>query len=93
MLDKPAAPKHIVRVVWECLVEAPVHETFQSHLWQDFDSIVREAEVIESEWTTFSTSTVEAARWLVPVMVVTPNQVEVKKASYRVWLIGHSKQV
>ncbi|XP_065327683.1 scavenger receptor cysteine-rich type 1 protein M130-like [Pelmatolapia mariae] len=41
--------------------EAPVHEIFNSHLRQSFNSIPRETGDIESEWTMFSTSIAEAA--------------------------------
>ncbi|KAK2823344.1 hypothetical protein Q7C36_019944 [Tachysurus vachellii] len=54
-------PKRTVRVRWERLAESPVREIFNSHLRQSFNQIPREVGDIESEWTMFSTSIVDAA--------------------------------
>ena len=51
----------IVRVCWERLAEPSVREVFNSHLRESLDLIPREAGAIESEWTMFSTSIVDAA--------------------------------
>lgn len=61
MLDKPVALKHIVRVRWKRLAEAPVRKILTAHLQQSFDTIQRETGGIESQWTMFSTSIAEAA--------------------------------
>lgn len=50
-LDRPGASKHIDRVRRESLAEAPVHEIFNSHLQQSFDSIPKETGDIRSKWT------------------------------------------
>ncbi|KAI3368642.1 hypothetical protein L3Q82_025647, partial [Scortum barcoo] len=42
-LDRPGRPKRIVRVCWEHLVEPSVREVFNSHLWENFSQIPREA--------------------------------------------------
>ncbi|KAI3368119.1 hypothetical protein L3Q82_007849 [Scortum barcoo] len=61
-LDRPGRPKRIVRVCWECrLAEPSVREVFNSHLRKSFSQIPREAGDIESEWTMFSPSIVDAA--------------------------------
>ncbi|KAI3359159.1 hypothetical protein L3Q82_002693 [Scortum barcoo] len=60
-LDRPGRPKRIVRVCWECLAEPSVREVFNSHLRKSFSQIPREAGDIESEWTMFSASIVDAA--------------------------------
>ncbi|KAI3374956.1 hypothetical protein L3Q82_021487 [Scortum barcoo] len=74
-LDRPGRPKRIVRVCWERLAEPSVREVFNSHLRKSFSQIPREAGDIESEWTMFSASIVDAdssklwdARSLVPVV-------------------------
>ncbi|KAI3377642.1 hypothetical protein L3Q82_008802 [Scortum barcoo] len=54
------APKRIVRVCWERLAEPSVREVFNSHLRKSFSQIPREAGDIESEWTMFSASIVDA---------------------------------
>ncbi|TWW74429.1 hypothetical protein D4764_14G0004320 [Takifugu flavidus] len=59
--DRPGRPKRIVRVCWERLAESPVRRSFNSHLWESFDHIPGEAGDIESEWTMFRASIVEAA--------------------------------
>ncbi|KAI3353340.1 hypothetical protein L3Q82_019871, partial [Scortum barcoo] len=77
-LDRPGRPKRIVRVCWERnLAEPSVREVFNSHLRKSFSQIPREAGDIESEWTMFSASIVDAAwfevvdaRSLVPVVAV-----------------------
>ncbi|KAI3368000.1 hypothetical protein L3Q82_026820 [Scortum barcoo] len=56
-----ADPKRIVRVCWERLAEPSVREVFNSHLRKSFSQIPREAGDIESEWTMFSASIVDAA--------------------------------
>ncbi len=60
-LDRLGRPKRTVRVCWERLAESPVREIFNSHLRRSFDRIPREFGDIESEWTMFSTSIVDAA--------------------------------
>ncbi|KAI3368363.1 hypothetical protein L3Q82_008072 [Scortum barcoo] len=78
-LDRPGRPKRIVRVCWERLAEPSVREVFNSHLRKSFSQIPREAGDIESEWTMFSASIVDAGRFevvdarsLVPVVAATP---------------------
>ncbi|TWW77426.1 hypothetical protein D4764_12G0008160 [Takifugu flavidus] len=63
MPDRPGRPKCIVRVCWERLAESPVRRSFNSHLWESFDHVPGEAGDIESEWTVFRASIVEAADW------------------------------
>ena len=60
-LDRLGRPKRTVRVCWERLVEPAVRGAFNCHLRESFDQIPREAGDIESEWTMFSTSIVDAA--------------------------------
>ncbi len=60
-LDRLGRPKRTVRVCWERLAESPVREIINSHLRRSFDRIPREVGDIESEWTMFSTSIVDAA--------------------------------
>ncbi|KAI3369506.1 hypothetical protein L3Q82_007721 [Scortum barcoo] len=60
-LDRPGRPKRIVRVCWERLAEPSVREVFNSHLRKSFSQIPRETGDIESEWTVFSASIVDAA--------------------------------
>ncbi len=60
-LDRLGRPKRTVRVCWERLAESPVREIFNSHLRRSFDRIPREVGDIESEWTMFSASIVDAA--------------------------------
>ncbi|KAI3375033.1 hypothetical protein L3Q82_021548 [Scortum barcoo] len=63
-LDRPGRPKHIVRVCWERLAEPSVREVFNSHLRQNFSQIPeKEAGDIESEWTMFSASIVDALQF------------------------------
>ncbi|KAI3353617.1 hypothetical protein L3Q82_004820 [Scortum barcoo] len=101
-LDRPGRPKRIVRVCWERLAEPSVREVFNSHLRKSFSQIPREAGDIESEWTMFSASIVDAkavrscgpdARSLVPVVAATRwwtpevrDAVRLKKESYRTML-------
>ncbi|XP_076740219.1 uncharacterized protein LOC143418639 [Maylandia zebra] len=101
-LDRPGAPKRVVRVCWERLAEAPVREIFNAHLRQSFNSIPRETGDIESEWTMFSVSIAEAAALSCGRKVVgacrggnprtkwwTPEvkgATRLKKESYRAWL-------
>ena len=59
--DRPSKPKRIVRVNWERLAEDPVRKIFNSHLRRSFSLILREAGDMESEWTLFRASIVEAA--------------------------------
>nr|XP_049610760.1 uncharacterized protein LOC125988936 isoform X1 [Syngnathus scovelli] len=58
---RPGRPKRSVRVCWERLAESPVRKSFNSHLRQSFSHVPGEAGDIESEWTMFRTSIVEAA--------------------------------
>uniref|UniRef100_A0A671UP04 Reverse transcriptase domain-containing protein n=1 Tax=Sparus aurata TaxID=8175 RepID=A0A671UP04_SPAAU len=101
-LDRPGRPKRIVRVCWERLAEPSAREIFNSHLRESFDQIPREAGDIESEWTMFSTSIVDAAVRSCGRKVSgacrggnpqtrwwTPEvrvAVKLKKESYRAWL-------
>uniref|UniRef100_A0A671UIZ1 Endonuclease/exonuclease/phosphatase domain-containing protein n=1 Tax=Sparus aurata TaxID=8175 RepID=A0A671UIZ1_SPAAU len=100
--DRPGRPKRIVRVCWERLAEPSAREIFNSHLRESFDQIPREAGDIESEWTMFSTSIVDAAVRSCGRKVSgacrggnprtrwwTPEvrvAVKLKKESYRAWL-------
>ncbi|KAK3562899.1 hypothetical protein QTP86_011137 [Hemibagrus guttatus] len=61
MPDKLGKPKRIVRVCWECLADPSVRGVFNSHLRESFNQIPREVGDIESEWTMFSSSIVDAA--------------------------------
>ncbi|KAK3533156.1 hypothetical protein QTP70_011263 [Hemibagrus guttatus] len=61
MPDRLGRPKRIVRVCWECLADPSVRGVFNSHLRESFDQILREVGDIESEWTMFSSSIVDAA--------------------------------
>ena len=58
---RPGRPKRVVRVCWERLAESPVRRSFNSHLRQNFEHIPGEVGDIESEWTMFRSSIVEAA--------------------------------
>ncbi|KAM4556221.1 craniofacial development protein 2-like [Fundulus diaphanus] len=58
---RPGRPKCTVRVCWERLAESPVRRSFNSHLRENFEHVPREAGDIESEWTMFRASIVEAA--------------------------------
>ncbi|TWW54485.1 hypothetical protein D4764_0145930 [Takifugu flavidus] len=59
--DRPGRPKCVVRVCWERLAESPVRRSFNSRLQESFDHVLGEAGDIESEWTMFLASIVEAA--------------------------------
>ncbi|TWW69196.1 hypothetical protein D4764_18G0000020 [Takifugu flavidus] len=61
MPDRPGRPKRVVRVCWERLAESPVRRSFNSRLRESFDHVPGEAGDIESEWTVFRASIVEAA--------------------------------
>ncbi|KAK3537553.1 hypothetical protein QTP70_013786 [Hemibagrus guttatus] len=61
MPDRIDRPKCIVRVCWECLADPSVWGVFNSHLRESFNQIPREVGDIESEWTMFSSSIVDAA--------------------------------
>ncbi|KAK3561638.1 hypothetical protein QTP86_011885 [Hemibagrus guttatus] len=61
MPDRLGRPKCIVRVCWEHLADPSVRGVFNSHLRESFNQIPREVGDIESEWTMFSTSIVDAA--------------------------------
>lgn len=50
MLDTPGPPKYIVRVCWEHLAEAPVHEIFNYHFQQSFNIIPGDVKDIGSKW-------------------------------------------
>ncbi|KAK3572627.1 hypothetical protein QTP86_001127 [Hemibagrus guttatus] len=59
--DRLGRPKRIVRVCWERLADPSVRGVFNSHLRESFNQIPREVGDIESEWTMFSSSIVDAA--------------------------------
>ncbi|KAK3549508.1 hypothetical protein QTP86_002474 [Hemibagrus guttatus] len=61
MPDRLGRPKRIVMVCWERLADPSVRGVFNSHLWESFNQIPREVGDIESEWTMFSSSIVDAA--------------------------------
>ncbi|TWW59961.1 R2 Retrovirus-related Pol polyprotein from type I retrotransposable element [Takifugu flavidus] len=61
MPDRPGRPKRVVRVCWERLAESPVRRSFNSPLQESFEHVPGEAGDIESEWTMFRASIVEAA--------------------------------
>lgn len=61
MVFRHGVPMCMVRVHWELLPEAPVRAIFNSHLWQCFHCISKDAKAIESEWTMFHTSVVDKA--------------------------------
>ncbi|KAK3510372.1 hypothetical protein QTP70_005671 [Hemibagrus guttatus] len=78
MPDRLGRPKHIVRVCWERLADPFVRGVFNSHLRESFNQIPREVGDIESEWTMFSSSIVDAA--------IRSCGCKLKKESYRAWL-------
>ncbi|KAK3552451.1 hypothetical protein QTP86_011720 [Hemibagrus guttatus] len=78
MPDRLGRPKCIVRVCWERLADPSVRGVFNSHLRESFNQIPREVGDIESEWTMFSTSIVDAA--------IRSCGHKLKKESYRAWL-------
>jgi len=59
--DRSGKPKRVVRVNWECLVQAPVHGVFKSNLRKNFSCILGAVGDIESEWAMFKASIVAAA--------------------------------
>ncbi|KAK3543988.1 hypothetical protein QTP70_032751, partial [Hemibagrus guttatus] len=61
MPDRLGRPKRIVRVCWERLADPSVRGVFNSHIRESFNQIPREVGDIESEWTMFSSSIVDAA--------------------------------
>ncbi|KAK3537215.1 hypothetical protein QTP70_003385 [Hemibagrus guttatus] len=61
MPDRLDRPKRIVRVCWEHLADPSVRGVFNSHLRESFNQIPREVGDIESEWSMFSSSIVDAA--------------------------------
>ncbi|KAK3513805.1 hypothetical protein QTP70_028875, partial [Hemibagrus guttatus] len=61
MPDKLGRHKRIVRVCWERLADPSVRGVFNSHLRESFNQIPWEVGDIESEWTMFSSSIVDAA--------------------------------
>ncbi|KAK3528882.1 hypothetical protein QTP70_012074 [Hemibagrus guttatus] len=61
MPDRLGRPKHIVRVCWERLADPSVRGVFNYHLRESFNQIPSEVGDIESEWTMFSSSIVDAA--------------------------------
>ncbi|KAK3532983.1 hypothetical protein QTP70_006201 [Hemibagrus guttatus] len=61
MPDRLGRPKRIVRVCWEHLADSSVRGVFNSHLRESFNQIPRDVGDIESEWTMFSSSIVDAA--------------------------------
>ncbi|KAK3535605.1 hypothetical protein QTP70_017246, partial [Hemibagrus guttatus] len=102
MPDRLGRPKRIVRVCWERLADPSVGGVFNSHLWESFNQIPREVGDIESEWTMFSSSIVDAAIWSCGHKVSGAGRggnprtqwwtlevrdaVKLKKESYRAWL-------
>ncbi|KAK3508748.1 hypothetical protein QTP70_004227 [Hemibagrus guttatus] len=78
MPDRLGRPKRIVRVCWECLADPSVRGVFNSYLRESFNQIPREIGDIESEWTMFSSSIVDAA--------IRSCGRKLKKESYRAWL-------
>ena len=59
--ERLGRPKRIVRVCWEHLAEPSVRAVFNTHLRESFSQVPGEVGDIESEWTMFSTSIVNAA--------------------------------
>lgn len=59
--DRPGKLKCVVQVNWECLVEAPVSEVYNSHLWKNFLRTLEEAGDIKAESSLFKASVVESA--------------------------------
>ncbi|KAK3561572.1 hypothetical protein QTP86_010655 [Hemibagrus guttatus] len=102
MPDRLGRPKRIVRVCWERLADPSVRGVFNSHLRESFNQIPREVGDIESEWTMFSTSIVDAAIRSCGRKVCGASRggnprtqwwtlevrdaVKLKKESYRAWL-------
>ncbi|TWW53113.1 R2 Retrovirus-related Pol polyprotein from type I retrotransposable element [Takifugu flavidus] len=74
MPDRPGRPNRTVRVCWERLAESPIRRSFSSHLRESFDHVPGEAGDIESKWTMFCASIVEAADQgcpLSPILFIT----------------------
>ncbi|KAK3548003.1 hypothetical protein QTP70_001912 [Hemibagrus guttatus] len=102
MPDRLGRPNRIVRVCWERLADPSVRGVFNSHLRESFNQILREVGDIESEWTMFSSSIVDAAIWSCGRKVSGAGRggnprtqwwtlevrdaVKLKKESYRAWL-------
>ncbi|KAK3569254.1 hypothetical protein QTP86_026594, partial [Hemibagrus guttatus] len=102
MPDRLGRPKYIVRVCWEHLADPSVRGVFNSHLRESFNQIQREVGDIESEWTMFSSSIVDAAIWSCSRKVSGAGRggnprtqwwtlevrdaVKLKKESYQAWL-------
>ncbi|KAK3569488.1 hypothetical protein QTP86_031417, partial [Hemibagrus guttatus] len=102
MPDRLGRPKRIVRVCWERLADPSVRGVFNSHLWESFNQIPRKVGDIESEWTMFSSSIVDAAIRSCGRKVTGAGRggnprtqwwtlevrdaVKLKKESYRAWL-------
>ncbi|KAK3558202.1 hypothetical protein QTP86_014003, partial [Hemibagrus guttatus] len=102
MPDRLGRPKRIVRVCWERLADPSVRGIFNSHLWESFNQIPREVGDIESVWTMFSSSIVDAAIQSCGCKVSGASRggnpqtqwwtleirdaVKLKKESYRAWL-------
>ncbi|KAK3525229.1 hypothetical protein QTP86_024952 [Hemibagrus guttatus] len=61
MPDRLGRPIRIVRVCWERLADHSVGGVFHSHLRESFNQIPREVRDIESEWTMFFSSILDAA--------------------------------
>ncbi|KAK3525887.1 hypothetical protein QTP70_010943 [Hemibagrus guttatus] len=78
MPDRLGRPKRIVRVCWERLADPSVRGVFNSHLRESFNQIPKEVGDIESEWTMFSSSIVDAA--------IRSCGRKLKKESYQAWL-------
>ncbi|KAK3544065.1 hypothetical protein QTP86_000871 [Hemibagrus guttatus] len=109
MPDRLGRPKHIVRVCWERLADPSVRGVFNSHLRESFNQIPREVGDIESEWTMFSTSIVDAAIRSCGCKVSGAGRgsnprtqwwtlevrdaVKLKKESYRAWLARRTPEV
>ncbi|KAK3515853.1 hypothetical protein QTP70_034764, partial [Hemibagrus guttatus] len=102
MPDRLGRPKRIVGVCGERLADPSVRGVFNSHLQESFNQIPREVGDIESEWTMFSSSIVDAAirscgrkvsgagRGSNPRTqwwtLEVRDAVKLKKESYRAWL-------
>ncbi|KAK7921963.1 hypothetical protein WMY93_008865 [Mugilogobius chulae] len=74
--DRLGRPKRIMRVCWERFAESSVSRAFNSHLRESFSQLPGETGDIESEWTLFSASIVNAA----PRAVVARSRVPVAAA-------------
>ncbi|KAK3561363.1 hypothetical protein QTP86_030661, partial [Hemibagrus guttatus] len=101
MPDRLGRPKRIVRVCWEHLADPSVQNQNQNQK-ELYCQIPREVGDIESEWTMFSSSIVDAATWSCGRKVSGAGRggnprtqwwtlevrdaVKLKKESYRAWL-------